>query len=121
MKNVNIKFGISKAKLVQAGVASKKPEEIMDSEVTLTGLASFVDNVQNQETGEIEEKEISVIAYEKDGTKGIVSSPSDTLRNCISLLIETYSVEELEAGLPVVFEYGKSNSGRKFITMYPVE
>lgn len=121
MKNVNIIYGISKAGLVRAGVASKKPETIKGNIVNLTGVGFFDDDVVNQETGEIENKTITVLAYEQDGKKDFVSSPSETLRNAITLLLETYDKAELEAGIPIMIDTGKSNAGRTFLTAYPVE
>lgn len=123
MKDVKIIFGITKAGLVRAGVASKKPETIADKIVSLTGIGSYVDNVVNQETGETEEKVITVVGYKDDnGLMDYVSSPSETLKSAIELLTETYTVDELNGkDLKVMFTLLKSNSGRKFITMFPAE
>lgn len=121
MKNVRIEYGISKAGLVKAGVASKKPEIIKGDIVNLVGVGFFDDMVENQETKEIEEKTITVLAFEIDGKKDYVSSPSETLRNAVLLLLETYDKDELEAGVPIMVDTGKSNAGRSFLTMYPVE
>lgn len=119
MNNITIEFGMTKATMAQACVAGLKVDEIIDKPVKLIGHGSYVDGILNNETGEVEQRVVNVFAVEDGGARQVVSSPSPTLSDAYDTISDLYEDEKKD--LTVVFTHGKSNAGRKFLTMYPAE
>lgn len=116
MKNINVVFGMTKGDMVTSCLSSEKADSVIDGVFTLYGYGTFEDEVTNPETGAKENKIISALKLRSDEDEEIlVASPSETLGSALCCIREIYG-EEMQ-GLTVSLTYGKSNAGRKFLTM----
>lgn len=104
---------MTKRDLFNAKVSGEKPESFIGETITVVALGEYNDWVTDIETGEGIEKPISVIVT-KDGH--IITSPSATLHNAVSDLIDLVNDEKLDE-IEIVLAHGVSNSGRKYLTL----
>lgn len=111
---MNIKFNItdSKKDLVKAGNTTTMFKDVIGETFKMTGLIIYDKEELDPKTGELAKKTVTCVKKE-DGE--FISTISPTVENSVSLIANSYSEEEIKAGIDVEVKSKKSNGGRDFL------
>lgn len=101
-----------KKDLVKANNAVDGFKDFVGEIIKMTGVIIYTKEDVNEKTGEIERKTVSAIKKD-DGE--FITSISPTVKNSLDMVVQTYSEEEIKAGIDVVIKSKKSNGGRDFL------
>lgn len=111
---MNIKFNItdSKKDLVKAGNTTTMFKDVVGEPFKMTGLIIYDNEEVDTKTGEVEIKTVSAIKKD-DGE--FISSISPTVEKSLTLIANSFSEDEIKAGIDVEIKTKQSNSKRDFL------
>ena len=101
-----------KKDLVKANNAVLGFKDCIGEPITMVGVVIYSKEEVDEKTGDITAKTVSAI---KKADGEFITSVSPTVKNSLDMIIETYSEEEIKAGIEVVIKSKKSNTGRDFL------
>ena len=98
------------------GMNSSKPcADFVGKELQLVGMFTFNDDVVNNETGEVKNKELICLITEE----GCIASPSPTLVDSAKKLADIFDDDIVGMSIKIVGQ--KSNAGRTFYRLEVIE
>jgi len=111
---MKIKVNVTESKrdLVKAGNTTLMFKDCIGDTFKMTGVIIYEKEEVDAKTGECKTKIVSCVKRE-DGE--FISTISPTVENSLSLIVNSYTEEEVKAGLDVIVKTKKSNGGRDFI------
>lgn len=105
-----MEINVSKKDRFNGMNSASKAEDFINAPFVIKGLFTFEDDVLNKETGEI--NTATLVCIITDEGKAI-SSPSKTLVDSVSKLVEAYGEDEV-IGVEAMITANKSNANRTF-------
>lgn len=103
-----MEINVSKKDLFNGKNSANKAEDFLGEILTINGIFSFTDDVVDKETGVVSEATLVCLVTDK----GYISSPSKTLVDSATKLVETFQDDVV--GMDVKIVSAKSNAGRVF-------
>lgn len=110
--NILVNITTEKKDLVKANNAVLGFKDVIGEDIKMTGVVIYEKEELNEKTGELEKKVVSAVKRE-DGD--FITSVSPTVRNSLEMITNTYTADEITAGVPVMVKSKQSNSGRDFL------
>jgi hypothetical protein len=101
-----------KKDLIKAGNSVTMFKDVVGKELTITGIVIYEKEEVDEKTGEVSKKTVSCV---KDNKGEFVSTISPRVANILQMITESYTEDEIGAGLPILVKTKKTNSGRDFI------
>lgn len=101
-------INVSKKDVFNGMNSASKAEDFLNEPLQIKGAFSFEDDVVDKETGEAHKSTLVCLVTDK----ATISSPSKTLVDSVTKLVETFGDEII--GLDVQIVGAKSNAGRTF-------
>lgn len=101
-------INVSKKDVFNGMNSANKAEDFLNEPLKIKGAFSFEDDVVDKETGEAHKSILVCLVTDK----AIISSPSKTLVDSVTKLVETFGEEIV--GLDIQIVGAKSNAGRTF-------
>lgn len=103
-----LEVNVSKIDKFNGKNSAKSCSDFVGEELTLKGVFSFEDEVANNETGEVEVKEIVCLVTDQ----GCIASPSATLCQSTHDLVDIFGDDIVGMSIKIVGQ--KSNAGRTY-------
>ena len=100
-----------KKDLIKANNSVTGFKEKLGEDILMTGVLIYEKEEIDTKTGEIEKKVVCAI---KDSNGDFITSVSPTVKNSLDMIVESYTEEEIKAGLPITIKSKRSNAGRDF-------
>lgn len=113
MKTIKTTENVTKVDIVKAGNAVSTAKDIIGTPFKLYAVILAEKEDVDEQSGEIKKQLVTII--KTDMEESFVSSISPTLKSSAENLLDNFSTEDFQAGIPCVVKSKKSNHGRDFV------